>query len=399
MRSFCRIAGLIVASILLASCSVFSSKDDDELKPAELTKIVTTVNVKKIWGANLGGDAEFLRVALQPTGDVDYLFAASRVGNVYAYHPVSGKQLWRAKLDIELSAGPGYGEGHVIVAASDGELIALDAKTGAERWRKNIGGESLAKPAIAEGLVIVLTIDNRLRAFSVFDGKEKWSIEQKVPALTIRGSSNPAILGSSVIAGFDNGRVLSVNLLSGDIEWESLISPPSGRSDLERLADVDGGIAVVGQDIYAAGYHGSLAAIAAESGQPLWMRELSSFDGVTADWDNVYTVSDEGEIVAMTRRAGTESWRQSSLLRREPTLPVAFGTTVASGDFEGYVHLFSNFDGAPVARLRTGSQAVSTPPIVIADRLYVQTDAGKLIAYAIRLPKKARNAPDADEDT
>ncbi len=400
MKLSCRIIGLLLATFLLASCSWFGEKKDEELEPARLEKLKNTVDVRKVWSANLGGDAEFLRVALQPTGDVDHIYAASRAGIVTAYHPVTGKQQWRSKLDVELSAGPGYGEGIVVVAAADGELIVLDAKTGDERWRKNIGGESLARPVVIEDLVVVLTIDNRLLALSAFDGHQRWSMEQAVPLLTLRGSSNPVVVGGSVIAGFDNGRLISVNLRTGDIDWETPISPPSGRSDLERLADVDGDIAVVGQDIYASGYQGSLMSIAAESGQPLWTREISSYEGVSADWNNIYTVNGEGEVVAISRRTGTESWRQNALLRREPTLPVSFGTTVATGDLEGYLHFFNNSDGEPVARLSTGGQAISIPPVVVADLLYVQSDSGKLIAYEIRLPKKARSETNAsDEDT
>ena len=224
-------------------------------------------------------------------------------------------------------------------------------------------------------------------------------MEQTAPLLTIRGSSTPVVVGSTVIAGFDNGRLIAVNMRTGVIEWEAPISPPSGRSDLERLSDIDGGIAVVGQDVYAAGYHGDMAALASESGQPLWTREVSSFEGVSADWNNVYTVTDEGEIVAISRLAGTESWRQNSLLRREPTLPVSFSTTVVTGDFEGYVHFFSNFDGEPVARLKVSGQ-VSSAPVVVADRLYIQSDSGDLTAFAVRQPKKPRNAPNvADEGT
>ena len=328
-----------------------------------------------------------------PRGDVDRIYAASRDGKVSAYLPESGKRVWQTKLDTDLSAGPGFGENTVVVASADGYLIALDARTGEERWRENIGGESLAQPVIQDNLIVVLTIDNRMRAFSVFDGNERWSMEQSAPLLTVRGSSTPVIAGTSVIAGFDNGRLVAVNISTGDVEWEAPISPPSGRSDLERLSDIDGSIAVVGQDVYAVGYHGDMAAIASESGQPLWTREVSSFEGVSADWNNVYTVTDDGEIVAISRSTGTEKWRQNSLLRREPTLPVAFSTTVVTGDLEGYVHFFSNFDGTPVARLKVGGQVTSTP-VVIADRLYIQSDSGSLTAFVVRQPKKPRNAPD-----
>jgi outer membrane protein assembly factor BamB len=401
VKTFPRIFGLVIATVLLASCSLFSGGDDDDaLQPAELTKLKNTVDIKKIWTANLGGEAEFLRVALRPAGDVNRVFAASRDGVVSAYIPESGKRQWRTKLDIDLSAGPGYGHGVVAVAAADGELVVLDAATGAERWRKNIGGESLAQPLIEENLIIILTIDNRLQAFSVFDGSDRWAMEQSVPLLTVRGSSTPVIVGSTVIAGFDNGRLVAVNLGTGDVEWEAPLSAPSGRSDLERLSDIDGQIAVVGQDIYAVGYQGEMAAVASESGQPLWLREVSSFEGVSADWNNIYSVTDDGEIVAIARSTGTETWRQGSLLRREPTLPVAFNTMVVTADFEGYVHFFNNLDGTPVARVSAGYEAVTSSPVVIADQLYIQSDSGRLIAYAVKKPKAPRKAPEvADEET
>jgi len=206
--------------------------------------------------------------------------------------------------------------------------------------------------------------------------------------------------GQTVITGFDNGRLVAVDLASGDVQWENMLSPPSGRSDLDRLADIDGDIAVVGQDVYASGYHGRVASLAAESGQMLWTRELSTFEGVTADWNNVYTTLENGEVVALNRSSGTEIWRQGILLRREPTVPVSFRTTVVVGDLEGYLHFFSNVDGEPAARVRAGKHAIIGTPIVVADRLYVQSDDGTISAWVVKEPKqKKRRAPDtADEE-
>jgi outer membrane protein assembly factor BamB len=393
-----RFAGLAVVTLIVSGCSLFGGDDEVELEPAELVKIETTVDVRKLWSAKVGKDAEFLRVMLRPAGDGNRIYAASRDGNVVAFDAESGKQAWKIALDVELSAGPGVGNGMVAVGSADGWVIVLDAKDGSERWRVSLGGETLSPPLIDENNVIVATIDNRLRALNAIDGSERWIIEQSTPALTMRGSATPAIVGSSVIAGFDNGRLLAARIDTGDIVWDAVLAPPSGRSDLERLSDIDGQISVVGQDIYAAGYQGRVASVAAESGQVLWAREISSYVGVSADWNSVYTTNDSGEVIALTRRNGQESWRQSSLLRREPTLPVAFNTTVVVGDLEGYLHFFSVIDGKPVARLRQGSAAISGTPVVISDRLYVQSDSGNLTAYAVRPPKRSPNEPEIADD-
>jgi outer membrane protein assembly factor BamB len=394
-----RIAGLLAATALLASCGMFGDKEE-ELEPMELVKIQPSIEIKRIWTAKLGDSSEFLRVALRPAGDGNRIYAASRDGRVYAFEPETGKQLWRTRLDTELSAGPGVGEGFVITTSKDGVAIALDAATGEEQWRASIAGESLARPLIKDGVVVLQTIDNRLQALSVFDGRERWAVVQSTPALTMRGSSSPVAVGSTVIAGFDNGRIVAADIDSGTVIWEALLAPPKGRSDLDRLSDVDGELAVVGQDLYATGYQGRLAALASESGQILWNRDISSYEGVSADWNSVYTVRDDGEVIALTRRTGAESWRNGSLLRREPTLAVPFNTNVVVGDLEGYIHFFSTIDGEPVARERLGSKAISNDPLVIANRLYVQSDGGTLAAYVVVDDRPSRTEPDiADEET
>ena len=402
MRFLTRLLLLGTASGLMgmiAGCGLFGG-DDDVLPPKKLIKFEATLPVKKIWSAKLGKGSEFLRVGLSPAGDGKRIYAASRNGLVSAFNPETGKRIWRVEVDVLLSAGPGTGENYVVVAGSDGDLICLAANDGREVWRININGESLARPLIRNDSVVVQTIDGKLQVFSVFDGKKLWSIEQSAPRLTLRGTSSPVIVGTTVVAGFDNGRLVGTSLSSGVTQWEAMLSPPSGRSDLDRLSDVDGSVVVVGQDIYAAGYQGKLAAVASESGRIIWARDISTHVGVAVDFANVYSIDESGEVIALLRRNGSEVWRQDALLRREPTSPVAFHNAVAIGDFEGYVHLFSNIDGRPVARIRVGKGLLSGAPVVIGGRLYVQSESGVLEAYAVRRPERKRDAPDiATEET
>ncbi len=397
MRRLAHITGLIAATSLVAGCGVFGDKEE-KLEPMELTAINETVRIKRIWSADLGGEAEYLRVALRPSGDGNRIYAAGPSGNVVALDPETGSRNWWTELDTPLTAGPGVGEGAVAVVSRDGYVIVLDASDGSERWRANLEAESLARPLVKDETVIVQTIDNRLEAFSIFDGRARWSLQRTTPTLTVRGSSSPIAIGTSAIAGFDSGRLVAVDIATGTETWDTLLSPPQGRSDLDRLSDIDGEIAVVGQDLYASGYNGRLAAVAAESGQVLWNREISSLEGVAADWNNLYTVRDDDEIVALDRRNGTETWRNGSLLRRELTLAVPFGSTVVVGDLEGYIHFFSTLDGQPVAREQLGGKAITSDPYVIANRLYVQSDSGVLGAYVIVDDRPQRSQPDiADE--
>ena len=397
MKTVWRIVAVITATSLLVSCGIFGDKDE-ELEPKELVDFRQTLKLKRLWTVSVGGESEFLRVALRPTGDGNRIYAAGHDGAVSAIDPASGKRIWRTKLRSELTVGPGVGEGRVVVVSKDGFAIALDAATGNVQWRVDVAGESLARPIVSGEIVLLQTIDNRMRALSVYDGRPLWSLEQSTPTLTMRGSADPVLVANTVIGGFDNGRLVAANLETGDVAWETLLSPPKGRSDLDRLSDIDGPIAVVGPDVYAAGYQGRVAAVASESGQILWSRDISTYAGVSADWNSVYTVREGGEIIALSRREGNELWRNDDLLRREPTLPVPFHTTVAVGDFDGYVHFFSNLSGEPVARVRLGGVAITNAPVVVANRLYVQSDSGRLAAFEVVEDRPKRRAPDVAED-
>jgi outer membrane protein assembly factor BamB len=395
-RSILRFSIASAVALAASGCSVFGNDDDKALEPLELVKIEETLDVQRLWSQKLGGGSELLRLGLSPAGDGNHIYAASYDGNVSAYNPDNGDLIWRVKTELTLSSGPGVGEGLVVVCSADGDVLALHSKDGSEAWRVNVAGESLARPLVGSGVIVVYTIDGQLRVLSALDGVERWVMLQAVPALTQRGSSSPILVGSTIVVGFDNGRLIAVDLNDGIVEWEAVLTPPSGRSDLDRLADVDGGLAVVGQDVYAAGFNGQLVALAVESGQVLWSRDTSSPAGVASDWNNVYTVGNAGEIIAVLRRNGDDVWRQESLLRREPTAPVPFSTAIVVGDFEGYVHFFSNFDGRPVARERAGKGMISGVPVAMGDKLFVQNEQGTLTAFTVRLPKGGAEPANAD---
>ena len=111
----------------------------------------------------------------------------------------------------------------------------------------------------------------------------------------------------------------------------------------------------------------------------------------------MYALTAEGELVAMQRRNGDDSWRQTALIRREPSTPVPFNTSVVVGDFEGYLHFFDTATGATVARERVGKGLISGQPVVIANRLYVQSESGDLAAFEVQRPEPADTAEeDAD---
>ena len=204
-----------------------------------------------------------------------------------------------------------------------------------------------------------------------------------MPRLSLRGTASPVITGDVVLCGFDNGKVVAVSAADGAVQWEATVTPPHGRTELERLDDVDSPVRVSGQDVYAVGFQGKVAMLALDTGQVWWAHEDSSYRGLTVDEDALYMVDADGEVVALKARTGAEVWRQNVLLHRGLSPLAVMDETVVVGDFQGYLHWLDKASGALAARVATGGARISTRPLVIGDMVVVVNDRGQINAYRV----------------
>lgn len=374
---------LLVASALAGGCGVFGGDKDVVEPPAELVPFESSLRVRRVWSSKVGGSAERLRLGLTPATDGARIFAGAHDGKAAAFDAETGRKLWTQDTKLPLSAGPGFGGDLLVFGTSDGDLIALEASTGAERWRVAVGSEVLAPPAVGPNIVVFRSVDGRLRGFAPRDGATLWTIEQSMPALTLRGNTAPRIAGPVVVSGFDNGRVGAYSLANGEARWEMALASPTGRNELERLVDISAGLQVIGNDVYTAGYQGRAVGIDLNTGLVLWQQEISSFAGLGADGNNVYVADDVGSVIALNRRGGVPVWRQEALRLRDVTAPTRYRDAVVVGDFEGYLHWLDPADGSFIARARAGNGRITTAPLVVGVNLVVQGDDGTVAAFTV----------------
>jgi outer membrane protein assembly factor BamB len=379
------LAGLFLA----AGCS----KDKDVEPPAALVKFPATLNVKELWGEGVGGGKSQvkLRLGLGPALDDGTVFAASSKGELVAVTLNNGHQLWVKKLKMQLSAGPGAGNGMVVVGSSKGLILAFDGKSGRELWRAHVNSELLSAPAISDKVVVMRSVDGRLHAFDAKTGKDQWSVEQQVPRLSLRGTAIPVIGKDVAVSGFDNGKVMAVNLTNGDTVWDTALASPHGRTELDRLVDIDSSVRIVGDNVFATGYQGRTAMLALDSGQIWWAHDMSSYRGLSVDDDNIYVTQSDGVVVALRQRDGSEVWHNDQLKRRGLSTPAVTSGAVALADYQGYLHWLDKATGALVARERVAKYRVSNPPAANSDTVVVLTDSGSLAAYRVVGPVKPKS--------
>ncbi len=359
------------------------AEESHELPPTELVEFTTEFTPVKLWSTDTGGgsDSDYSDIAVWLQSEMAVVVGYE--GDVSAYNAATGKRLWQASLDVPVITGAGGGEGLILIGTQEGEIFALDETNGDLLWQQQLTSEVLAPPKAAKGVVVARTADGRMRGLSASDGTVLWNYQRKVPLLSLRGASAAVVADDKVIAGYANGKLVALAIQSGQVIWEKSVAVPRGRSELERLVDIDSEPVIKDGIVYAVAYHGQVAAFDLESGQKLWSRDMSSRSGLDVAESGTIYISDDADYVwALQGRDAL--WRQTRLLRRKLSAPVVAGNQVVVGDFEGYVHWISRDDGRFVARTNISKSAIRSKPVVKDGIVYVLANDGELTAFKVQ---------------
>lgn len=373
----------LAALLLLNGCSWIKSwgDDDDPDDPVELVEFEPTLKVGKVWSTDIGKGLDKAGRQLRPAYSSGSLYAADYNGLLMALDTESGRKQWEIKTKLPFTGGPGISDNLLLMGTQDGEVFAFDASTGTQLWSATVTSEVLAAPAAADGIVVVRCIDGRVFGLDADTGQRIWIYDHSVPLLTLRGNAPLLLRAGVVFVGYDGGQVVALKLEDGILMWEQTLVTTEGRTELERLADVDGQLVFIASDLLVSSYKNRLASLAADSGRLLWFKDISSASGVTVDRINLTLSDKDGNVWLLDRRNGAESWKNNQLLRRGLTRPVIYGSFVVVGDGEGYLHWINISDGQFAAREKVGGKGFSGPPLVVGNTLYVMTKKGELTAF------------------
>ena len=401
---------LLLTVSIVGGCSWFSwlpwvdeKEEIVKLEPVKLTKIEETVRLNRSWSAKIGKGLGRKYLQLQPGVAADRVFAADGYGHVEARDRFTGKRVWQTSIDTAsrgflpsvnlldrrdpsfVTGGVGVAHGCVLLGTTTGEVVALSAVDGSPVWRAQVGAEVLAPPVGGADLVFVQTVDGRLIALERGTGALRWSFDNPVPALTLRGTSTPVFGAGLVYAGFANGMVAAIRAETGEPVWEHRVMLPEGRSELERMVDVDSTPVLAGGLLYVVSYQGRLKALRATDGALLWEQEMSSYVDLAEGFRQIYLADDIDTVIATDQQSGDPVWRQEGLQRRKLSSPAVIGNFVLVADDEGYLHVLAQSDGRFVGRRRIDSKGVRSPMVVADQIIYVLGNSGSLQALELEM--------------
>jgi len=348
-------------------------------EPVDLKKIQKAVELEKIWKKSLG-DSE--GEIFTPASNGVVVCGASKK-SVTCFSLDSGNEVFETKLQSSLAGGVGISDDYVFVGGIDGSVTAL-LMSGDIHWIADVGNIVASPPVLAGSSVVTRDIAQRVVGLDVENGKELWDFRPPGQSLSLKTDSRLSVdQEGSVYAGFPGGIALRLNAVSGEVAWSASVTTPSGDNEIERISDVLGAPLLI-EDVACFGtYQGRIGCYSSELGEQRWSVPASVSGGVVSDGTRVFSPESNGHVRAIDLRTGRSIWRNEDLLYRRLSSLITLSSYVIVGDVEGVISVLDSNTGEIVGRQKTDGTPIVASPIVIANRLIVQTSGGSLFAFEL----------------
>lgn len=364
----------------------------------EIPHVTLAAQPQLIWSADIGnGNARRFRITADPVAADGRVFTLDSRAGLVATSLQSGAALWSISLEPEFDRGGAisggglaYGGGRLFATTGFGELVAIDPASGAVQWRQRLGA-GIGAPTVVGGDVYVVSRDNRAWSIAADTGRLQWELPAVGSGAVLAGGAAPAISGGTVIFPFGSGELVGVTRASGVRSWGTVVAGGRLGVAYSSISDITGDPVVVGGTVYAGNQSGRVVALNASTGARRWTASEGSYSPVLVAGGNLFFVSDRNELIRLDASDGSRVWGTELPLyvadreRRRRAVFTHYGpilaggrVLVASGDRQ--VRLFSPESGQLVGTvgLRDGAAA---HPIVVNNILLVVTEDGRLSAY------------------
>lgn len=372
---------LTVLTLALAGCAGKTNKVP-EVKPNPLPKLTQAKTLVPVFSTSVASTDAADPLRLRLDADNGVVFAIDPKGEVSAF---KGKQrLWQKKVSKDnLSSGVEAVEGLVVVGNQKGQLFALDQQTGEQKWTAQLTGALLAPSLIHAGRVISVSNDGTVYAHEIATGAQVWTYNLPNVQFSLRGMAAPVALDArNVLIASSNAYIYALDALSGVPKLQRRVAVSDGRSDIQRLVDIDGEPVVAGQFVVTTSYQGQVTVLDLASQQVVWSEDASSIQRPEVVGNGVFVAQTDGKIKAFEITSGQPLWENDQLLNRKLSNPVMLGTDLVVGDLDGVLHLIDPRTGQITGRSKTSGEVRSLR--VIDNQLYVSTRKGALSIWQNR---------------
>ena len=372
---------LAILSVAMVGCSSNKVKVE-KVKPNPLPKLVQATSLTEVFSYKVSASSEQDPLRLRLDVDNVVVFAMNPKGEVAAY---KGKQrLWETKVTKqELTSGVEAADGLVVVASRKGQVFALDQQTGEQKWTAQLSGAVISPALIQTGRVILVANDGTVFALDEATGQQAWTYKMANAAFSLRGQASPVSLDPRTIAvASSNGYLYAIDSLTGAPRMQRRVAVSDGRSDIQRLVDIDAEPVVVGQYVVTNSFQGQVTVLDLAAQRVAWSVDASSINRPEVAENKVFVAQGDGKLKAFDLATGQELWENEQLLNRNLSNPVLLGQQLVVGDLDGVLHLIDPNTGTLVGRAKTSGEVRTLR--VLDNQLFVATRKGELSIWQSR---------------
>lgn len=342
------------------------------------------------------GSSLTARLAAPPIVANGRVYTIDTLGAVRSFDAKTGAMYWASQTpDLKgdeaalYGGGIAYDNGRIYATNGLGYVSALAEQNGGIVWRVRPGGPLRGAPTVANGAVYVVSQDNQIYSLKEEDGSTNWSEAASVQIAGLFGAASPAVGQGTVVAGFSSGELNGYRYENGRQVWQDQLQRTTIRTSVSTLSDIDADPVIDNGQVFAIGAGGRMVALDLVSGQRLWELNISgtSTPWVAGDW--VFVVTDEDKLMCIYRQNGHIRWINKLPQFEKPKSqkgdilyagPVLAGNHLLVTATDGQIFEFDPATGSYVSRISIGAPA-SLPPVVADSTLYVYDDQAKLHAY------------------
>lgn len=372
---------LAILSIALIGCSSNKVKEV-KVKPNPLPKVAQASSLVQVFSTSVSSSSSEDALRLRLDSDNGVVFALDPKGNVLAY---KGKQrLWETKVTkAGLTSGVEAADGLVIVGNQKGQVFALDQATGAIKWTAQLSGAVISSALVQSGRVIVVANDGTAYALEAETGQVAWTYKLPNASFSLRGQATPVSLDPrTVLIGTSTGYIFAIDSVAGVPRLQRRVAVSEGRSDIQRLIDVDSEPVVSGQYVVTTSFQGQVTVLDLATQRVLWSENSSSLNRPEVTDGRVIVSQADGQVIAYDLITGTQIWRNEQLLNRNLSNAVLLGSNLVVGDLDGYLHQIDPNTGTTLGRVKTSGEVRTLR--VVDNQLYVSTRKGALSIWQNR---------------
>lgn len=350
----------------------------------------------QVWKTSVGeGSSRYTQILAQPIVVKGRVYAMDGGSQVGAYDAATGNSIWQIDVKPRDSHGNSFGGGvafwkdRLYVSTGYGQVLALDPGSGKVIWKASTGAPVRSGPTVADGRIFVVTVENELVVLATDDGRRLWSHNGIPETAGLVGSSSPAVEGEVVVVGYSSGELFALTVENGRVLWSDNLAGASSADAVSALADIRGRPVIDRGRVFAASHSGRMVAIDLRTGERNWEQDIGSSHGPWVAGDYVYILSTDNELVCLTRNDGKVRWvqrlpsYQDEKAKEDPIQwvgPVLGGDRLIMLSSDGWALSVSPYTGAPLGREEMPAGAF-VEPVIANNTLYVLTDTAELSAY------------------